>query len=110
MFIIGCLYSLSDGANVYFISMCVTEKSYIIHKLHIGRWNINGYKHKGFNKYSDPRFLRDVNNKDNICLSETHCCLDEALSLPLFKSFHLVRPKAKRTDKISGGLSIFIRK
>ena len=94
---------------ICFISMCVTEKSYIMHKLHIGSWNINGYKHKGFNKCSDPRFLREVNNKDIICLSETYCSLDEAMSLPGFKSVHLVRPKAKRTNKIAGGLSIFIR-
>lgn len=87
--------------------MCV--KSFNKHKLYIGCWNINGYKHKGFNKYSDPRFLRELENKDILCLIETHCSLDEALSLQGYRAVHLVRPKSKRTNKISGGLSIYVK-
>ena len=32
--------------------------------LHIGCWNINGHKHKGFDKYSDQRFINEIKEKD----------------------------------------------
>lgn len=75
--------------------------------LHIGCWNINGFKHKGFIKYNDPRFLEEIIHKDIVCLQETHCSLDDALYLQNFKSVHLIRPKSAHTNKRSGGLSIF---
>jgi hypothetical protein len=31
--------------------------------LHIGCWNINGHKHKGFDKYSDKRFINEIKEK-----------------------------------------------
>ena len=77
--------------------------------LHISCWNINGHKHKGYNKYSDPRFIAEINRKDIVCLQETHCSLEDALELPGFKSVHLIRPKSVNTNKRSGGLSIFVR-
>jgi exonuclease III len=43
--------------------------------LHIGCWNINGHKHKGFDKYSDQRFINEIKEKDIICFMETHCSL-----------------------------------
>ncbi|CAG2216007.1 unnamed protein product [Mytilus edulis] len=77
--------------------------------LHLACWNINGFKHKGYNKYSDPRFIKELSNKDIICLQETHCSFEDSLSLPGFKSVNLIRPKSKRTNKRSGGLSILVK-
>ena len=77
--------------------------------LHIGCWNINGFKVKGFNKYSDPKFIKEIVNKDIFCLLETHCSLQDSLTLLNFKSVHLNRPKNRKTNKISGGLSVFIK-
>ena len=96
---------------VYFIyillEMClgITKKS----QLHIGCWNINGHKNKGFDKYSDPRFINEICNKDIVCLIETHCSLEESLSLDGFKPVHLIRPKSKGTYKRSGGISVFVK-
>ena len=77
--------------------------------LNISCWNINGYKHKGYNKYSDPRFIGEIVSKDIICLLETHCPYDQSLVLPGFKSVHLIRPKPARINKQSGGISVFVR-
>ena len=77
--------------------------------LHITCWNINGYKVKGHNKYNDPTFLSNICNKDIICLLETHCPFDENIHIPNFSVVNLTRPKNKRTNKISGGLSVLIR-
>jgi hypothetical protein len=41
--------------------------------------NINGHKHKGFDKYSDQRFINEIKEKDIICLMETHCSLENSL-------------------------------
>ncbi|CAG2244474.1 unnamed protein product [Mytilus edulis] len=78
-------------------------------QLHIGCWNINGHKNKGFDKYSDPRFVNEICHKDIICLIETHCSLEESLSLDGFTPVHLTRPKSKGTYKRSGGISIFVK-
>ncbi|CAG2204319.1 unnamed protein product [Mytilus edulis] len=40
---------------------------------------------------------------------ETHCSFEDSLSLPGFKSVNLIRPKSKRTNKRSGGLSILVK-
>ena len=77
--------------------------------LHIACWNINGYQIKGYNKYSDPVFINNICNKDIICLLETHCPLQESISLPNFTNVHLVRPRNKKTNKISGGLSVLVK-
>lgn len=96
---------------VYFIyillEIClgITKKS----QLYIGCWNINGHKNKGFDKYSDPRFINEICNKDIVCLIETHCSLEESLSLDGFKPVHLIRPKSKGTYKRSGGISVFVK-
>jgi exonuclease III len=49
--------------------MCYIKKT----KLHISCWNINGYRIKGFNKFEDPKFIKEINTKDIIGLLETHC-------------------------------------
>lgn len=86
--------------------MCVfTKKS----KLHVSCWNINGYRIKGFNKYQDPRFLKEIETSDIICLMETHCTQEESLNLKGFSSFNLTRKKSKRCNKVSGGISVFIK-
>ena len=77
--------------------------------LHLACWNINGFKVKGVNKYSDPDFIKEVCNKDIICLLETHSSLQDSLNIPNFKSVHLNRPKNKKTNKISGGISVLVR-
>ena len=77
--------------------------------LHIACWNINGYQIKGYNKYSDPVFINNICNKDIVCLLETHCPLQESISLPNFTNVHLVRPRNKKTNKISGGLSVLVK-
>jgi hypothetical protein len=51
---------------------------------------------KGFDKYSDQTF---INEKDIICLMETHCSLENSLMLEGFRSVHLIRPKSKGTNK-----------
>ena len=51
---------------------------------------------KGFDKYSDQTF---INEKDIICLMETHCSLENSLMLEEFRSVHLIRPKSKGTNK-----------
>lgn len=79
------------------------------HNLHIASWNVNGFKCKGNNKFKDPDFLREISNKDVFCLMETHCALEDCLSISGFKSVHLVRPKIKNTNKRAGGLSIFVK-
>lgn len=83
----------------------MTEKK----SLHVACWNINGFTHKGYNKFSDPRFLNEIQNKDIFCLLETHCSLEESLNLPFFKSVHLIRPKSARTNKRSGGISVYVK-
>jgi exonuclease III len=82
-----------------------TKKS----KLHISCWNINGFKSKGYNKYEDSRFLKEIKTKDIICLLETHCAQEESLILNGFSSVHLLRAKSKMTNKKSGGISVFFR-
>ena len=77
--------------------------------LHIGCWNINGHKHKGFDKYSDQRFINEIKEKDIICLMEIHCSLENSLMLEGFRSVHLIRPKSKGTNKRSGGISVFVK-
>jgi hypothetical protein len=72
-------------------------------------WSINGFTHKGCNKFSDPRFLNEIQNKDIVCLLETHCSLEESLNLPFFKSVHLIKPKSARTNKRSGGISVYVK-
>ena len=47
--------------------------------------------------------------KDIICLLETHCPFQESLILPSFSAVHLSRPKNKKTNKISGGISVFVK-
>ncbi|MCG8046148.1 MAG: reverse transcriptase domain-containing protein [Candidatus Thiodiazotropha endolucinida] len=81
-----------------------------INSLKISCWNINGYTHKGYNKYTDPDFLINLTQHDIVCLLETHCNLEESLILPDYKAVHLFRPKAKITRKVSGGMSVFVRK
>ena len=78
--------------------------------LHIGVWNINGYLHKGYVKFDDPRFINLINNKDIICLVETHCSLENCLSLPGYHAVHLIRPKSTKAVKFSGGLSVYVKK
>jgi exonuclease III len=79
--------------------------------LHIGCWNINGHKHKGFDKYSDQTFINEIKENDIICLMETHCSLENLLMLDGFRSVHLIRPKSKGTNKRSGGtcISVFVK-
>lgn len=77
--------------------------------LTISCWNINGYKHKRYNKYADPNFLNKLIEQDIFCLIETHSDLEASLILPHYKSVHLIRPKSKNTRKRSGGLSVFVR-
>lgn len=80
--------------------------------LHIGCWNINGHKHKGSDKYSDQRFIYELNEKYIIhffvCLMETQCTLENSLMLKRFRSVHLIRPKSKDTNTRSGGISVFV--
>jgi exonuclease III len=61
--------------------------------LHLACWNINEFKVKGFNKYSDPEFINEISNKDIVCLLETHCLLQDSLALPNFRNVHLNRSK-----------------
>ena len=79
------------------------------HSLHLASWNINGYKIKGFNKYEDQTFLSQLNDKDIICLIETHCPFPESINIPNFKTVNIIRPKNKRSNKISGGMSILVK-
>lgn len=76
--------------------MCIfTKKS----KLHISFWNINGFKSKGYNKYEDSRFLKEIKTKDIICLLEIHCTQEESLNLNGFSSVHLSRANSKKDKK-----------
>ena len=77
--------------------------------LHIACWNINGYKVKGYNKYNDTAFINNICNKDIISLLETHCPFEESINLPYFSAVSLIRPKNKRTNKVSGGLTVLVR-
>ena len=77
--------------------------------LHIACWNINGYKVKRYNKYNDTAFINNICNKDIICLLETHCPFEESINLPNFSAVSLIRPKNKRTNKVSGGLTVLVR-
>ena len=77
--------------------------------LHIASWNINGFKYKGHSKYKDSSFIKEFKNKDIVCLMETHCSLEECLNVSGFHAIHLIRPMSKRTNKRSGGLSIFVK-
>ena len=66
--------------------------------LHIACWNINGYKVKGYSKYSDPRFINHIRNKHIICLLETHCPFQVSLILPNLSAVHLSRPKKTKRE------------
>jgi hypothetical protein len=70
---------------------------------------MNGYKVRGYSKNSDPGFINHICNKDIICLLETHCPFQESLILPNFGAVHLSRPKNKKTNTISGGISVFAK-
>lgn len=49
-------------------------------------------------------------DQDIFCLLETHCDLDQCLSLQKFpRRVHLIRPKLKHSGKRFGGLSVYIR-
>ncbi|CAG2230157.1 unnamed protein product [Mytilus edulis] len=80
----------------------------IKNSLHVSCWNINGFKLKGYNKYSDSDFISEFNKKDIFCLLETHCSLEDALEIPDFKAVHLIRPMSARTRKRSGGISVYV--
>lgn len=67
------------------------------------------YKSKGYNKYQDYKFLREIETKDIICLLETHCTQEESLVINGFNSVHLSRAKSKKSNKISGGISVFVK-
>ena len=77
--------------------------------MHISCWNINGFKSKGYNKDEDSRFLKEIKTKDIIYLLETHCAQEESLILNGLSSVHLSRAKSKKTNKKSGGISVFFR-
>ena len=81
----------------------------MLESLKISCWNINGYSHKGYNKYNDPQFLKNLTQHDIVCLLETHCNLKDSLTLTDYKAVHLIRPKTKNTRKPSGGISIFVK-
>lgn len=56
------LFIISARYTFFVLSECVTSVECIQKKrLHIGSWNINGYTHKGFKKYSDLNFLTKQN-------------------------------------------------
>jgi hypothetical protein len=67
--------------NTEYLLLLLTSVSFVINKktLHIACWKINGYKVKGYSKYSDPGFIYHIRNKDIICLLETHCPFQESL-------------------------------
>ena len=78
-------------------------------KLHVSCWNINGFKHKGVSKYSDPNFINEINKNDIVCLLETHCSLDDSIILQDFNAVHLIRPKSNKSNKRSGGISVLVK-
>lgn len=97
------IWSNCHRAEKYLFAMVLKQS------LHIASWNVNGFKCKGFNKYSDPRFIDEIIHKDIFCLLETHCSLEDSLCLPGFKCIHLIRPKSKGTYKRSGGISVYVK-
>ena len=105
---------ITIGNGLYMIlvnsSMCKPD-NYVIKKtkLLIGCWNINGYKCKGLNKYSDPDFIKEITSKDIICLLETHCPFDKSISVNGYKTVILIRPRNKKTKKYSGGITILVK-
>ena len=64
---------------------------------------------KGYNKYKDSRSVSEIATKYILCLLETHCTREESLELDGFSSLHLTRAKSKKTNKVSGGLSVFLK-
>lgn len=78
--------------------------------LSISCWNVNGYSHKGYNKFTDPEFINLICCNDIFCLMETHCELSECLNIPEFRSVHLIRTKSKKARKRYGGISIYVKK
>jgi len=85
--------------------MCYIKKT----KLHISCWNINGYKIKGFNKFENPKFIKEINTKDIVGLLETHCTPEDNLEIQGYSSVHLSRSKSKKCKKASGGISIYVK-
>ena len=57
----------------------------------------------------DTNFLYEILNKDIICLTETHCDLENSISVSGFKAVHLIRPKSKKCNKRSGGISVLVK-
>jgi hypothetical protein len=53
--------------------------------------------------------INHIRNKDIICLLETHCPFQVSLILPNFSAVHLSRSKNKKTNTISGGISVFVK-
>lgn len=78
--------------------------------LTISSWNVQGYSHKGYNKFKDARCINQITKNDIICLMEIHCDPSKVLELPDYKSVHLIRPKSSKTKKISGGVPIHVKK
>ena len=53
VFNLGCIHQL--------IGITITNGKKV---LHLACWNINGFKVKGFNKYSHPEFINEISNND----------------------------------------------
>jgi exonuclease III len=87
--------------------MCYIKKT----KLHISCWNINGYRIKGFNKFENPKFIKEMNTKDIVGLLETHCTPEDNIEIQGFCSVHLSRSKSKKCKKKKalGGISIYVK-
>ena len=77
----GSLLLLYFPLQSIIMSRTITSES-ILKNLKIGVWNINGHSSKGYDKFGDPRFLNALTDKDIICISETHCSLENCLNLP----------------------------
>lgn len=92
--------SLFSGSNFHAVLCLEIMLTSSKQHLKISVWNINGYSCKGVNKFQEIEFLKGLVDQDIFCLQETHCSLDNCLTLQEFpRPVHLIRSKSKNSKK-----------
>jgi len=75
--------------------------------LNICHWNVEGLS--GGEKLSDHAFTELVKNNDIVCLSETHCGVNDIISKEGYNCFKLCRKITKRINRYFGGIAVLYK-
>lgn len=77
-------------------------------QLKVGHWNVAGIKDK--EKFNNVAFVNYVKAHDIVCLSETHCGIEEDLEIKDYYCFKLCRKETKKLNRFFGGITIYCKR